>query len=140
MHKKHLNVVCAVISDAGKILCTQRLRKGPGYTAEHWEFPGGKTEPGESDHEALLREIREEMDWDIFVGRKIATIEHEYPDFSITLTAYDCMARDCDFKLLSHIDAKWLTIDELPSLRWTEADRKLLSLLPGTASEQSPAH
>ena len=53
MEKKHLNVVCAVIHDGDKILCTQRLRKGPNYIAEHWEFPGGKVNERESDHEAL---------------------------------------------------------------------------------------
>ena len=98
MEKKHLNVVCAVIHDGDKILCTQRLRKGPNYIAEHWEFPGGKVNEGESDYEALRREILEEMDWNIYVGAKLGSVEYEYPDFTITLTAYDCMAHDNDFK------------------------------------------
>lgn len=68
MEKKHLTVVCAVVCLNGKYLCTQRARKGFSYTAEHWEFPGGKVKEGESDHEALLREIHEEMDWDIYVA------------------------------------------------------------------------
>ena len=83
MEKKHLNVVCAVIHDGDKILCTQRLRKGPNYIAEHWEFPGGKVNEGESDHEALRREILEEMDWNIYVGAKLGSVEYDYPDFSI---------------------------------------------------------
>ena len=129
MEKKHLNVVCAVVQNGNKMLCTQRLRKGPNYIAEHWEFPGGKVNEGESDHEALRREILEEMDWNIYVGAKLGSVEYDYPDFSISLTAYDCMAHDNDFKLLAHIDSCWLKPEEFPKLDWTEADAALIKLL-----------
>lgn len=129
MEKKHYKVVAAVIKDKDKYLCMQRCRSEYEYTSEHWEFPGGKVEEGETEHHALLREIREEMDWDIYVGHCIGSIAHDYPDFSITLTAYLCKGGDGDFKMLKHLDFKWLTLDELPSLKWTEGDRKLLSLL-----------
>ncbi|MBR5084037.1 MAG: (deoxy)nucleoside triphosphate pyrophosphohydrolase [Prevotella sp.] len=128
-NKKHYKVVAAVIKDKDKYLCMQRCRSEYEYTSEYWEFPGGKVEEGESEHHALLREIREEMDWDIYVGRCIGSIAHEYPDFSITLTAYLCKGGDGDFKMLKHLDCKWLTKKELPSLKWTEGDRKLLPLL-----------
>ena len=128
-NKKHYNVVAAVIKDKDKYLCMQRCRSKYEYTSEYWEFPGGKVEEGETEHHALLREIREEMDWDIYVGRCIGSIAHEYPDFSITLTAYLCKGGDGDFKMLNHLDCKWLTREELPSLKWTEGDRKLLELL-----------
>lgn len=127
MTKKHLNVVCAVVRDNGKILCTQRCRSDKPYVSEHWEFPGGQVEEGESPEEALIREIKEEMDWDIYVGRKFGSVDHEYPDFGITLTAFDCMARDHNYKLLEHLDAKWLPADELRGLNWTEADKELLT-------------
>lgn len=129
MARKHLNVVCAVIRDGDRILCTQRCRSDKDYISEHWEFPGGKIESGESPEEALIREIKEEMDWDIYVGKRIGTVENHYPDFDIQLTAYDCMARDNNFKLLEHLDAKWLTKEEMKNLQWTEADRKLIELL-----------
>ena len=129
MEKKHLNVVCAVVQNGNKILCTQRLRKGPNYIAEHWEFPGGKVNEGESDHEALRREILEEMDWNIYVGAKLGSVEYNYPDFSICLTAYDCMAHDNDFKLLEHIDSCWLKPEEFSKLNWTEADAALIKQL-----------
>ena len=129
METKHLNVVCAIVRDGDKILCTQRLRKGPNYIAEHWEFPGGKVNEGENDHEALRREILEEMDWDIYVGAKLGSVEYDYPDFSICLTAYDCMAHDNDFKLLAHIDSCWLKPEEFSRLDWAEADAALIKQL-----------
>ncbi|MDD6438010.1 MAG: (deoxy)nucleoside triphosphate pyrophosphohydrolase [Prevotella sp.] len=129
MDSKAKRVVAAVIMRDGKYLCMQRCRKGRDYIAEHWEFPGGKVEAGETDHEALIREIKEEMDWDVYVGRKLGTVEEQYPDFSISLTAYLCKGGNGEFKLLEHLDYKWLTKDELPRLNWTDADRKLLALL-----------
>ena len=127
--KKHLNVAAAVVMADGKYLCMQRTRSKLSYITEHWEFPGGKIENGEDPKHPLEREIKEEMDWNIKVGRCLGTVEHEYPDFSITLTAYECAPGEGDFKLLEHLDSRWLTKAELPQLNWTEADRKLLSLL-----------
>ncbi len=127
--KKHYNVVAAVITDGDKYLCMQRCRSKYSYITEHWEFPGGKVEEGESHHETLVREIHEEMDWDVYVGRCLGSVEQEYPDFSITLTAYLCKGGEGEFKLLDHLDYKWLTREELDSLNWTEGDRKLLELL-----------
>ena len=128
-------VVAAVVVAEGcpgegtKMLCMQRTRSRYPYISERWEFPGGKVEDGESDHEALLREIREEMDWDIFVGPKLGTIDYDYPDFSITITAYLCKPGDGPFKLLDHLNYKWLTRNELDDLNWTAADRELLQFL-----------
>ena len=128
-NKKHYDVVAAVVVRDGKYLCMQRCRSKYDYISEHWEFPGGKVEEGESHHETLVREIREEMDWDIYVGRCIGSVEQDYPDFSITLTAYLCKGGDDDFKLLDHLDYQWLPKEELGTLKWTEGDRKLLELL-----------
>ena len=127
MGKKHSYIVAAVVKQGGKYLCMQRCRSIYEYISERWEFPGGKVEAGENDYDALIREIKEEMDWDIFVGRKLSTIEHEYPDFIITLTAYLCKGGDKEFKLLEHLDYKWLTAEEMQNLDWTEADRELIN-------------
>ena len=128
--KKHYHVAAAVIQDSrGRYLCMQRCKSDRDYISMHWEFPGGKIEEGESAYDTLLREIKEEMDWDIYLGRCLGTVEQDYPDFSITLTAYLCKGGDEDFKLLEHLDYRWLEKEELESLKWTEADRKLLELL-----------
>ena len=119
-------VVAAIIERDGKYLCMQRCRSHYPYISEHWEFPGGKRKEGECDHETLIREIKEEMDWDVFVGKKIGTIDHQYADFGVTLTAYLCKGSDNDFKLLEHLDYKWLPKHELLSLNWTEADKLLI--------------
>ena len=128
-------VVAAVIIQEGctgegrKYLCMKRTRSRYPYISEHWEFPGGKVEQGESDHEALLREIREEMDWDVFVGPRLGTVDYDYPDFAISVTAYLCRGGEGMFKMLDHLDYKWLKQNELDSLEWTAADQKLLELL-----------
>ena len=124
--RKHIEVVAAIIKKGDTILATQR---GYGDLKDGWEFPGGKVNEGESDYEALRREILEEMDWNIYVGAKLGSVEYDYPDFSISLTAYDCMAHDNDFKLLAHIDSCWLKPEEFSKLNWTEADAELIKQL-----------
>ncbi len=126
MDKKHSRVVAAVIKSNGKYLCMQRCRSRYEYISERWEFPGGKVEHGESDHETLVREIKEEMDWDVFAGRKLGEVEHEYPDFRVSLAAYLCKGGEGEFKMLEHLDFKWLSPAEMRNLRWTDADLKLI--------------
>lgn len=124
-------VVAAVIERDGKYLCMQRTRNRLHYISERWEFPGGKVEEGENDYEALIREIKEEMDWDVYVGRQLAVVDFDYPDFSLTLAAYLCKGGDNDdFKLLDHLHYQWTAKDGLASLNWTEADRLLLDFIP----------
>ena len=125
--KTRTRVVAAIIKRGDRYLCMRRCRGKYPYISERWEFPGGKVEPGEDDREALVREIGEEMDWAVTPTELLATVDYDDPDFSLRRVAYLCHApADDSFKLLEHIDYKWLTKDGLPSLQWTAADAELI--------------
>lgn len=128
---KHYQVVAAVVvrPEDGKVLCVQRGATRYAYTAYKYEFPGGKIEPGETPQEALHRELLEEMDYDLAIGPPVATVEHVYPDFGITLQAFRCTPRNANFCLKEHQAYRWLTIEELPQLDWAAADVDIVSAL-----------
>ena len=126
--RKHHHVVAAVIEVGGKVLCMQRGVTRYPYTSHLWEFPGGKIEPGETPEQALHRELLEEMDLDVEVHELLATVTHDYPDFTMTLAAYRCTAPTTAFTMREHAASRWLPWDELPSLDWCAADARLISL------------
>ena len=76
---KNIEVVAAIIEKDGKIFATQR---GYGDFKDGWEFPGGKIEPGETPEQALVREIKEELEADIKVGNLVTTVEYDYHSFT----------------------------------------------------------
>jgi len=123
---KHYDVVAAVVEVSGKVLCVQHGVTRYAYTSNRWEFPGGKIEAGETPQQALHRELLEEMDYDVRVGKLLARVTHHYPDFSITLAAYHCTADGTDLTLREHIAACWLPWRELTSLDWCAADQRLV--------------
>ena len=127
MIKKHVEVVCAVIEKDNKILCCKRNSKGEcGFK---WEFPGGKIEPNETKEQALIREIKEELNCDITIDKHITTINHEYNTFNITLHVYKCSILNQDYTLLVHVDSIWCEKDKLKQLDFVQADYKFLDLL-----------
>ena len=128
--RKHHKVVAAVIEVDGKVLCMQRGVNRYDYTSYHWEFPGGKIEPGETPEEAVHRELMEEMDFDVEVHEHLATVTHDYPDFTITLAAYRCTASTTEFTMREHAACCWLPWSELQSLPWCAADERLIALFP----------
>ena len=120
---KKIEVVAAIIVQEKKVFATQR---GYGEFKDGWEFPGGKIEPGESPEEALVREIREELDVDIKVGRLLETVEYDYPRFHLIMHCFICELLSEEIILKEHEDAKWLAEDELDSVDWLPADVSLI--------------
>ena len=123
---KTIEVVAAIIIKDGKGFATQR---GYGPWKGWWEFPGGKMEPGEAPQEALTREIKEELDAEIQVGRLMETVEWDYPEFHLTMHCFICTLQSESIQLNEHEAAAWLTRDTLRSVRWLPADEGLISRL-----------
>ena len=121
--RKRIEVVAAIILDKEKIFATQR---GYGEFKDGWEFPGGKMEQGESPQQALIREIKEELDTEIEVGELIDTVEYDYPTFHLTMHCFFCTIKSGDLVLKEHEAAKWLTKETLDSVDWLPADKGLI--------------
>lgn len=132
---KAVEVVAAVIKKDNKILGTAR---GYGHFKGMWEFPGGKPEEGETKEQALVREIKEELNADIKVGDYICTVEYDYkdPDFHLTMHTYFCELI-CDRidlvyhdeERLEHESMKWLSKEELDTVNWLGADIEIVNRL-----------
>jgi 8-oxo-dGTP diphosphatase len=106
-----------------KIFATQR---GYGEWKDWWEFPGGKMEAGETPEEALVREIREELSTEISVDKFLCTVEYDYPKFHLTMHCYLCSLMTEALHLNEHEAARWLTKDELDSVKWLPADLEVI--------------
>ena len=120
---KTVKVVAAVIRDGDRIFATQR---GYGEFKDGWEFPGGKIEAGETPEEALIREIREELNADIIVGNLIDTVEYDYPTFHLSMECYWAEIISGRPELLEHEAARWLCKNDLYSVDWLPADLDLI--------------
>lgn len=133
---KTIRVVAAIIRDGDRIFATQR---GYGPMKDGWEFPGGKIEPGEHPQEALVREIREELDATVEVGALLKTVEYDYPAFHLTLHYFWCTLAGESLHLNEHEAARWLSAAELDSVRWLPADEELMPLIaPALEDESQP--
>lgn len=120
---KTIKVVAAIIKDNDKIFATKR---GYGEFKGGWEFPGGKIEEGETGEQALKREILEELDTEIEVGKLIDTVEYDYSTFHLSMQCFVCSIIYGELVLKEHESAKWLTKDELYSVEWLPADIGLI--------------
>lgn len=131
-----IRVVGAVIGRADTVLCA--LRGGDGPIAGFWEFPGGKVEPGESEPEALRREIEEELDCEVSVGDPITTTRLPVPAGTLVLTTYHCTIVAGEPRPLEHRELRWLRPSELRTLTWAPADIEAVHIIAGTTPRENP--
>ena len=124
---KKIRVVAAIIErEDGFIFATQR---GYGTYKDWWELPGGKIDPGDTPEQALVREIKEELDTDIRVGEYLITVEHDYPEFHLTMDCFMCEILSGTLTLIEHEAARWLPVDNMWQVKWLEADKDVIRAL-----------
>ena len=125
----HYNVVAAVIMKGDKVLIVQKGNTRFAYTSGKWEFPGGKIEENESPEDALIREIKEELDAVISVGDLITTVEYDYPKFHLSMDCFLAEVTEGELILKEAEAAKWLTKETIDSVDWLPADQGIIEIV-----------
>ncbi|WP_394142103.1 (deoxy)nucleoside triphosphate pyrophosphohydrolase [Vibrio chagasii] len=132
MSKKHIEVVAAVLKNEGEFLAVQRAPSKLDYVSEKWEFPGGKVEAGETLVAAITRELDEELRIAVTAPKFLLTIEHNYPDFDISMHCFVIEVPTRELELTEHIDSRWLSKDQLWDVDWAAADIPAVEKLQST--------
>lgn len=127
MSKKIINVVAAAIEKDGKFFCAQRP-EGKSLGG-FWEFPGGKLEEGESPEQALIREIKEELNSEIKIVSYINEASYDYDFGTVVMKTYHAELISGDLELLEHQNSTWLAPHELSTINWAPVDRPAVRLL-----------
>lgn len=128
---RSIEVVAAIMIHEEKILCVQRGEGKFEYVSRKWEFPGGKVEDRESLEDAIKREIQEELVAEIIDCEPFLTVEHQYPDFFLTMHSFLCHMPTKKLTLMEHINHQWLNTTQLDSLEWAAADLPIVRKLQG---------
>ena len=123
---RSIKVVAAIITEGEKFFATQR---GYGAWKDWWEFPGGKVEAGETPEEALVREIREELDTTVSVDEFLMTVEYDYPEFHISMDCFLCSVISGELTLLEHESARWLPLSDPLQVKWLPSDIEVINKL-----------
>ena len=124
-----IEVVAAIIEKDGLIYCFKKGKAKFEYLSFKYEFPGGKIELNELHKDALKREIDEELQTNISVGKHLLSVEHHYPDFAIKLHFYACTCNGPIVSLTEHIELQCLPIARLQELEWLPADEPAVNYL-----------
>jgi 8-oxo-dGTP diphosphatase len=126
--KRTIRVVAGLIRDSqGRALITQRRPQA--FMPLKWEFPGGKVEAGETDQEALMRELKEELDIEVQVGQRFMGLVHSYPDFNVDFHVYDCEIVSGKPEKIAVNDFCWVSISKLCNYEFPPADQPTISKL-----------
>ncbi len=125
--RPHYDIAVGVIWRDGRILIAKRPPEG--LLGGLWEFPGGKPEPGESLEAAVIREVGEELDIDVEPGAKIATVNHAYSHFAITMHAFHCRYRTGTPRPVACQEIAWVKPDQLDRYAFPAANRRVLERL-----------
>lgn len=120
---KTIKVAAAIIREEGKIFGTKR---GYGRFKGGWEFPGGKTEEGETSEEAVIRELKEELDLEVRPDFLFEQVEYDYDDFHLSMDCFICTVTKGEPVLKEHLDGKWFTKETIDQADWLPADRDLI--------------
>ena len=123
---KTIEVVAAIIKKDDKIFITKRSY---GEFIDMWEFAGEKVEVGETQEEALIREIKEELELDITNLNYLTTVEYDYPSFHLIMHCFICEICGGTLSLNAHNDAKWVSLEQLASQKWIPADIEVVEKL-----------
>ena len=127
---KSIKVVAAIIIKDGSFFATQR---GYGAWKDWWEFPGGKVEAGETPGDALVREIKEELDTLVSVDEFFVTVEYDYPEFHISMDCFICSVISGELTLLEHESSRWLPLSDPWQVRWLPSDIEVIKKLTENA-------
>jgi 8-oxo-dGTP diphosphatase len=126
----HVRVVAAVIARDDRYLITQR--RPSAVLPDLWEFPGGKVEEGETDLQALKREVRERVGVEIEGGACIGRRTHDYDGYSVDLALYQATIQgSAEPKAMRVADCRWVTSGEFEKYRFPAADQATMDLLLG---------
>lgn len=132
MNRRRLRVVAAVIELDGQLLVS--LRHPRGVRPSQWEFPGGKVERGESEPQALIREIREELGVKAEIGALVKRVVHPYTDTDVEIAFYRTTIVDGEPRAMAMAEIRWVPQKELDRLDFLEADRPFVAELVRSAS------
>ena len=116
-------IICSSIAKKDRVLATAR---GYGDYKGMWEFPGGKIEVGETPQQALVREIKEELDVEVTVGELLHSIEYDYPDFHLSMDCFWCEISTGTLEAKEAQEIRWLHSHELNDLPWLPADLEII--------------
>jgi 8-oxo-dGTP diphosphatase len=126
---KTIRVVAAVIAKDGRYLVTQR--RPTAVLPLLWEFPGGKVELGETDLEALKREVQHRVGVDIEPGAPISSVSHAYEHYTVELHLYDCRITRGEPEAVNVHQFRWVESSDFDRLPFTPADEASMTKLLG---------